>query len=174
MTSSSFVKILAIDSQKIPKSRTMTDVTMTSKMTAMLANFLARSILPSPKQLPVRAEAAQLIPSGIMKINVIILTITTSVASYVTPRSPEKIVRISKIHHSQQSISMFGIPILRQTLTSLKTLMSQNLIMCFKSSSSQYFLQRITISAITMFRIQVMFVAIAAPFSLPSYTLMNK
>ena len=147
---------------------------MMSKMTVICANFFAKSILFSPRQLPVRAEAAQLMPRGIMNIKVMQLTMTTSVASQVTPRSPEKIVRISKIHHSQQSINMFGIPILRQTLISLKTLMSQNLTICLKSGSSlQCFQYLIVISQIIMLRIQVMFVAMAAPFSLPSIFTMN-
>jgi len=48
-----------------------------------------------------------------MKINEIRLIMTTSAASYSTPKRPVNIARSSKIHHSQQSISIPGIPIFK-------------------------------------------------------------
>jgi hypothetical protein len=54
-----------------------------------------------------------------MKIKVTKLMMTTSAASAITPRYPEKMASSSKAHHSKQSIIAPGMPIRRYLPQSL-------------------------------------------------------
>ena len=83
-----------------------------------VANLLARPIFYSPTRLPVSAEAVYEIPSGNMKMKVIMLIMTTSAASCSTPSNPVKIARSSKAHHSKQSMSIPAMPIFRYVINS--------------------------------------------------------
>ena len=72
--------------------------------------FFPSDILPEAVKKPVKAEAANEQPRGIMNTKETIFTMITSAASDSTLMSPAKIARISNNHHSKQSIKAPGKP----------------------------------------------------------------
>ncbi len=66
-----------------------------------------------PIQLPIIAQVASCNPRGTMNRVAVTSIVMTWAASYVTPRVPARMVRISNAHHSLQIITVVGNDTLR-------------------------------------------------------------